>query len=619
MSLMRKKNEKQRKGRMLWKFSTQLRLSYFVAIFLPLLIIGSLFITYTSRQQENHDKNMLETYNKGMSQALYEIFTQIQSISDTIVYNDELIDFLNGDYESDTEMRVAASKVELVDRYTLKYSGVDEIAIYVDRPDMINYGQFHAVDASVRDSSWYQTAMSQYRISWFSSFFKNQYNKDAWGLTLVRRMVLVGGERSAVIMIRVSNAYLASHFQNDNYISLISINNQPAAYSSSTLYYGQQPEVDIDYEANYYQFIGSSILSGKKVLTAVNSIETAKTSDTFYLITYNLNAYNSLRKNLVISILIFLAALLIPFGFIYLSSKRFANQVGELRYEMGKASKGQYDKMKKELTTSVELHDAFEDLLTMVSNIQKMQADQYEKVLLEQNMEIREKKLQNEQQRMEFRMLANQINPHFLYNTLESIRMKAIAAGDKEVANGIKLLGKSMRYVLDTSGTADTNLQKEIDYIIIYLQIQQLRFGDRVNYDIKIKEGLDTTSVEMIPLLIQPIVENSIIHGLEAKTENGHLQINIEEDNNEILISVTDNGGGITEDKLKEIQEKLKNDGKDIPTQSIGFYNINRRIKLKYGEEYGLNISSIPDEGTTVSIHFPYVNKLKRRTESDCN
>ena len=124
-----------------------------------------------------------------------------------------------------------------------------------------------------------------------------------------------------------------------------------------------------------------------------------------------------------------------------------------------------------------ELSEAFSDLEVMVQNIKEKDAQMY-KVLL------KEQELTNEQQKMEFKMLASQINPHFLYNTLETIRMKAYTVGDREVATAIKLLGKSMRYVLENNGTAFTALKEELDYIEIYMKIQKLRFTDKFDYEL---------------------------------------------------------------------------------------------------------------------------------------
>jgi len=255
-----------------------------------------------------------------------------------------------------------------------------------------------------------------------------------------------------------------------------------------------------------------------------------------------------------------------------------------------------------------ELTEAFEDLLVMVKNIQAMEAAQYE-------AEIKEQNILNEQQKMEFKMLASQINPHFLYNTLETIRMKAFTAGDKEVATAIKLLGKSMRYVLENTGTTDTTLQAELDHIIIYLKIQQLRFGDRVNYETHIREGMNLEEYRVLPLLLQPIVENAIVHGLEAKEKDGKVRFSIYTMDDVVYVDVSDNGCGMDEEMLRTVMTKVQDYTKKRRKSSIGLYNINRRIKLNYGEQYGLDIQSTPGEGTTVRVTFPAIKSEKETKE----
>jgi two-component system sensor histidine kinase YesM len=218
---------------------------------------------------------------------------------------------------------------------------------------------------------------------------------------------------------------------------------------------------------------------------------------------------------------------------------------------------------------------------------------------------INAQRLQNAQQRMEMDVLASQINPHFLYNTLETIRMKAFKAGDRDVATAIKLLGKSMRYVLENTGTSSTVLKNELEYIETYLQIQKLRFSDRVNYKILIEEGLNTEEIEILPLLIQPIVENSIIHGLEEVEENGQIRIEVDTGNNEFLrIKIEDNGCGMDPEQLEALRDKINTPHLN-PSRNIGVYNINQRIRLCYGATYGIAIESEVAKGTRVILTLP--------------
>lgn len=135
-----------------------------------------------------------------------------------------------------------------------------------------------------------------------------------------------------------------------------------------------------------------------------------------------------------------------------------------------------------------------------------------------------------------------------------------------------------------------------------YLIIQKFRFGERINFEINIL--CDIKKYEVIPLLFQPIVENAFVHGLETKEGECKLIINIERNENDLLISVIDNGVGIEENKLIIINGKL-NDFNEDDEQRIGLCNVNQRIKLLYGEHYGVVIESEKNEGTIVVINLP--------------
>ena len=209
-----------------------------------------------------------------------------------------------------------------------------------------------------------------------------------------------------------------------------------------------------------------------------------------------------------------------------------------------------------------------------------------------------------EQQMMEYKMLSSQINPHFLYNTLEALRMRAIAEKDRDVATGIKLLGKSLRYVLDNTGTVSVPLQQELDYIENYIRIIKFRFADRISYELKIEDDIDTKAYSILPLLLQPIVENSVGHGLEM-VENGKLLITVSEGAEEtIKVIIKDDGIGMNPGTLRGV--RLKIDRLDqVPAHNIGLFNINKRIKLFYGDRYGIEIDSEENVGTCVTVTIP--------------
>lgn len=208
-------------------------------------------------------------------------------------------------------------------------------------------------------------------------------------------------------------------------------------------------------------------------------------------------------------------------------------------------------------------------------------------------------------------MLSSQINPHFLYNTLESIRMRAIKAGNREVATAIKMLGKSMRYILENTTTSFTTLAKELDYIETYLTIQKLRFHDKINYSLKSNTEFDLDEYQIMPLLLQPIVENAILHGLEEMEQNGKIIIHINQEEDILYIHIFDNGCGMTPDEIQNMKNNIYHHPKES-SKSIGLYNIYQRIQLCYGKPFGLQIKSKKKCGTLITLVIPAIENRRK-------
>lgn len=341
-------------------------------------------------------------------------------------------------------------------------------------------------------------------------------------------------------------------------------------------------------------------LLGQRYMACVSTIVPLNTDDKMYILTYNPGALEDVNAVLRTYVLIIMATMLIPCLLFFIYSHYFSARVLTLRKAMYQASRGYYDIMDS-FTGNDELSETFQDLRVMIDEIKDKEAQIYQ-------AKIREQEIINHRQQMEFKVLASQINPHFLYNTLETIRMKAFTNGDREVANAIKLLGKSLRYVLENTGTVSISLEKELNYIHTYISIQRLRFGDRVNYTERIQEHLDLNQYTILPLMLQPIVENAISHGLEGRETDGQITLEIFEDHTEnpqfLCIHVIDNGNGMTPEELEALRIRIATRD-ETRTRSIGLYNIDQRLQLCYGPDCRLEIYSTLGTGTTVSLHLP--------------
>ena len=212
----------------------------------------------------------------------------------------------------------------------------------------------------------------------------------------------------------------------------------------------------------------------------------------------------------------------------------------------------------------------------------------------------------------EFLALQNQINPHFLYNTLDSIRGDALAAGAQSIADITEALSTFFRYTITETRNLVT-IGEELENVHNYFVIQQYRFGDKLTMVVDIKDNRDEILRMQCPkLFLQPIIENAIFHGLERRKDDGLLTISIEQADEDLHVDISDNGAGIPAEQLYALNKSLSRvsvgaimEEPNRKKGGIALKNVCRRIKLLFGERYGIHISSIVGIGTKVEVVLP--------------
>lgn len=208
-------------------------------------------------------------------------------------------------------------------------------------------------------------------------------------------------------------------------------------------------------------------------------------------------------------------------------------------------------------------------------------------------------KLEISESEARFKALQAQISPHFLYNALDTINWSLIDKGDYETSKILGSLSEILRYSIDYNKGMVT-LGEEMRQLENYLRIQKGRFENRFDYRVDLDESLKNYKIPK--LLLQPLVENAVVHGVEKVTSGGNISIKALNKGEHIDIEIIDNGNGISPDKLKRINDQLKKNQKDI-NDRIGLLNVNDRIKLIYGNEYFLSIES-SSKGTKAHIRI---------------
>lgn len=212
--------------------------------------------------------------------------------------------------------------------------------------------------------------------------------------------------------------------------------------------------------------------------------------------------------------------------------------------------------------------------------------------------------------------LQSQINPHFLYNALEGIRGQALLEGSDVIADIARALAGFFRYSISSRDNIAT-LHEELKNMKDYLKIQQFRFGNRFHIDIEYEENDYEVMQAVLPkMTLQPIVENAIAHGFEKTTKDASIITRIVRTEKNVNITVSDNGIGMNSATLKQLNEKIRS--KDMEQNKGGSHNgiampnVNRRLQLLFGDEYGIHISSIEGMGTDVEIYIPFCTERRK-------
>ncbi|WP_158602228.1 sensor histidine kinase [Cohnella endophytica] len=206
-----------------------------------------------------------------------------------------------------------------------------------------------------------------------------------------------------------------------------------------------------------------------------------------------------------------------------------------------------------------------------------------------------------EQKSAEINALQAQVNPHFLYNTLESIRMQALKEHNPNIAEMISQLGNLFRWSVKTSNKV-VEMEQEVYYITTYLELQKMRFKDRLNVDINIAQEVMRLGIPK--LLLQPLIENVFVHAIGDGAEKLSILIKGTRHDANVIITIQDNGSGFDSSTLARTQKQMAGLIFDEDTH-IGIANVNSRIRLIFGKAYGLFIDSVEGFGTTIQLRFP--------------
>ena len=584
----------------------QLIALFICAVMIPVISIGAIVGFSTYRRTVVHYEDLTSSQSRLIHSTIVSTSISLHSTYENVANSSKLQELLCTDNPDFDSMTATAEVADLFEKSLTNTAMLTTLRLYVpaNLMDHIESNKYILpLTNETASSRWYQKAQEISGNFWISDIRTGQNDVNYWELHYCCRIPIPRKDTYSVLVMSVSNDYLRNLISNKNYQIYMNVNEEPVFLSSDRGYAGKAFPVDMKKEKTDSR-TGTFTLFENKLIGSLATVNLYHSSDKLHIFVADTSALNTTRHLLMIFLLITLLALLISAVIIFLYASYFSNRINTLRLAMAKVSNNDYE-IVDSIRGDDELTATFHDMKLMVEKLKNAEAKLYQS-------QIHKQMIENQQQQMELKLLANQINPHFLYNTLEAIRMKAFVEGNKDVANAIKLLSKSMRYVLSNTKTASTTLEKELDYINTYMAIMKLRFASCINYNLRVDESITPSNYRILPLLLQPIIENAISHGLRDMEENGRIILKISPSKDRLRLNacIFDNGIGMSKEVLQNVTAQLETPVRNSE-HGIGLYNTNNRIHLFYGQEYGITIKSKENFGTCVTVTLPLDNSDK--------
>lgn len=581
------------------RIKNKLLLLYWICGIVPMLLIGSITTYRMVSNMISTEKESLKAENTRVRNAFFNVIYVVTNISTTICNDSDLSSLLQKTYDDSNQLYRAYRNYTLIDELSGSYSELASINIYCSNPTLIEYGDFHPLSEKIQMTDWFSTVSSSTgEIFWI---YDNSLQSDS-SLHLVRRIRIPQTDFYAILMIDISDIFLRSMIATSSYHSFVCLDNNVVVFSNNITEQGIPPYFSLsgrqwNSDTYYTDYRGNRVLAFDRGLNTINS-------DCNFQIVSVSHYLDSIHRTLYSILLIFLIAMMIPLAIMILFSHTYSIRINTVRNEMHHIAQGDFQIIQS-VNGKDELGELFHDMNATIQIIQQLNRNLF-------TQELQKKELQNQQQQIQYELLSSQVNPHFLFNTLESLRMQAAIDGQKELSLIIMELGKLLRYSLESNNTTVT-LEHELNHLKSYFKIQHFRYQDKINYQIHAGPQILPEKIYVLPLILQPIVENAFQHGFSKMKANGMIVVNILKRGNNLIINIEDNGIGLSPERLQELQDSL-NRNTDTHGKSIGMKNVHNRIRLFYGAEYGLSIASVLGEGTTVTLKLPLREDLENES-----
>lgn len=547
---------------------------YMAVGLVPLLAVGVIAYTNINKLVTQRE---LENYHNVLSLTVTAMDSDIKvynNLSNYIAYNETIADIVSSDYNNDYDFykKLTSTLDPMITSATNFHTDINRVTIYT-RKDIVAHGTTLMPITTIQNESWYKKALASDTPYWVVD------SKNKTVLNVRRMPALERKNRVGILVIQLDYNQLFKRFSvlgKYNYGVYVGAEGQAIYHYDGMI----NPQDELGFKSA----IADAKKNNSRVIKATSS-ETAW-NVYFYRSTMSLTRAH-MQKDFV-----FLGTILLIMVFVSILSLRWTSKFIVDRIEALTRNAKAIQNGKLEVDVTSEDKDEIGTLIRafgqMVERIKFLIEEVFESKLNEKNYEMR--------------ALQQQINPHFLYNTLSMINFMALESGQNDISKITLSLSDFYRTALN-KGNNTCSLGDELKNMNAYLDIQQMMHDYEFELDVLIDDELK--DYETPNLILQPIVENAIGHGIDLlEDRKGVLRVYAASTDDEIYIMVEDNGVGMDE----ETMEKMLSQN----SKGYGMRNVNQRIKLLYGEAYGLHIESVIGQGTVVTIRLPKRKFVKK-------
>ena len=572
-------------------------LVYAIGCFLPLILVSIYMFNSERRSLAN-----IQTENE--NRKLEEKKEEIESTMDHAIELSERLYFEPQSQKigitgigSDSDILVDYRGFDVLAEYVGGYyKNISSICIYVNKGtvDRVDNRNFRLITDTIREKNWYKKTMANDGLPSWS--YLTDLGTGRRSIRLTKILYTKQRNMAGIISISIDPSLTNDLVSELDGYAVMMLNGEEIVHSNFNI---SEDEAKAVFEASEDKNKDFSFRGSKCFISGV-SISPRYSQDHYDII--NIRSYDDIddavmgnARRMVLPIFIAIIVMAIA---ITLLNSWFSRRIRALGRAMHSVTEKKYEEIK-----STGIGDAKDEIWDLYNDMNKMVTDMQQLSDAAAAERLQKEQLYSREKEVEFKMLATQINPHFLYNTLENIRMLAAINKEKEIEDISVRLTRLLRSSLEVGNELKT-LAWEMDKVDCYLGIQDYRFGDRITSSI----SFDNEAAEkylIMPFVVQPFVENAYVHAMEEMEEGGRIDITAEISDAMYLV-IADNGHGMTDEELENILTDM-NDFENLDRTHIGVVNVNQRIKLRFGEEYGVRISSKYGEGTKVEIRMPLI------------